>query len=151
LSRELKIAPYAAAEMADSLRRELISQRESSIFETVFSDPVGNKLTFLQNAAAVGYTVALCFIGLSGPKISEQRVAMRVTQGGQDVPMEKLETIYPRILANLTAALRELPYVWIFDNDDLCSPFRLVAVYENGRPVQWNKPIPRWLRAAVAK
>jgi predicted ABC-type ATPase len=146
LARELKIKPYDAAEMANSLRRELIKQQESFVFETVFSDPVGDKLTFLKDAAADGYTVVLCFIGVSGPKVCEQRVAMRVSQGGHDVPSEKLETRYPRILANLKAALREVSHVWIFDNDDLRFPFRLAVVYENGKLVRLHKPIPRWLK-----
>lgn len=149
LARELNLASYAAAEMANLLRRELIMQRESFIFETVFSDPVGDKLTFLKDAAAAGYTVVLCFIGISGPEVSEERVAMRVSQGGHDVPTEKLQTRYPRILANLKAALREIPHVWIFDNDDLRVPFRLVAVYEDGRAVQLLKPVPRWLTIAI--
>jgi predicted ABC-type ATPase len=151
LARELKIDPYDAAEMANSLRRELIKQRESFVFETVFSDPVGDKLTFLKDAAADGYTVVLCFLGVSGPRISEQRVAMRVSQGGHDVPTEKLEARYPRILANLKAALRELPHVWIFDNDDLRFPFRLAAVYENGQLVRLHEPIPQWLKTARGK
>jgi predicted ABC-type ATPase len=151
LARELRMGPYPAAEMADSLRRELIKQRESFVFETVFSDPVGDKLTFLKDAAAVGYTVVLCFIGISGPEVSEQRVAMRVSQGGHDVPTEKLETRYPRILANLKAALHEIPHVWVFDNDDLRSPYRLTAVYENGKPIQLHKPIPAWLAIAQEK
>jgi predicted ABC-type ATPase len=148
LARELRMGPYEAAAMADSLRRELINQRESFVFETVFSDPVGDKLTFLKDAAAAGYMVVLCFIGISGPEVSEQRVAMRVSQGGHDVPTEKLETRYPRILANLKATLREIPQVWVFDNDDLRSPYRLTAVYENGKPVQLHKPIPAWLAIA---
>jgi predicted ABC-type ATPase len=151
LARELKIKPYDAAELANSIRRELIKQRESFVFETVFSDPVGDKLTFLKDAAADGYTVVLCFIGVSGPKVSEQRVAMRVSQGGHDVPTEKLEARYPRILANLKAALREIPHVWIFDNDDLRFPFRLAAVYENGQLIRLHKPIPQWLKTAQGK
>jgi predicted ABC-type ATPase len=151
LARGLKIAPYAAAEMADALRRELLKQRESFIFETVFSDPIGDKLTFLKDAAAARYTVVLCFVGLSGPKVSEQRVAMRVTQGGHDVPTKKLEERYPRILANLKAALNVIPHIWIFDNDDLRAPFRLVAVYKHGQTVEWHKPIPRWLTTVLAK
>lgn len=150
LARELKIDSYDAAEIAGSLRRELVQQRESFVFETVFSDPVGAKLAFLKDTVAAGYTVVLCYIGISGPEVSEQRVAMRVSQGGHDVPTGKLKTRYPRILENLKAALRELPCVWIFDNDDLRSPFRLVAVYENGRPVQLHKPIPRWLKTDKA-
>lgn len=149
LSRELRIGPYEAAKVADSLRRELVKQRESFVFETVFSDPAGDKLAFLKDAAAAGYTVILCFIGISGPATSEQRVAMRVSQGGHDVPTDKLQTRYPRILANLRSALRELPHVWVFDNDDLRHPFRLVTVYANGQPVRSQKPTPQWLASVL--
>lgn len=149
LSRELRIGPYEAAKVADSLRRELVKQRESFVFETVFSDPAGDKLAFLKDAAAAGYTVILCFIGISGPATSEQRVAMRVSQGGHDVPTDKLQARFPRILANLRSALRELPHVWLFDNDDLRHPFRLVTVYANGQPVRSQKPIPQWLASIL--
>src|SRR6266478_671554 len=70
LARELNLDPYAAAKVADALRRELVNQRESFVFETVFSDPVGDKLSFLKEAIEKGYTVMLCFIGVSGPDIS---------------------------------------------------------------------------------
>ncbi len=149
LSGELKIGPYEAAKVADSLRRELVKQRESFVFETVFSDPADDKLAFLKDAAAAGYTVILCFIGISGPATSEQRVAMRVSQGGHDVPTDKLQTRFPRILANLRSALRELPHVWVFDNDDLRHPFRLVTVYANGQPVRSQKPTPQWLASVL--
>ncbi len=76
---------------------------------------------------------------------------MRVSQGGHDVPREKLATRYPRIMANLRAALQEVPHVWIFDNDDLRTPFRLIAVYENGQAIQLREPIPRWFKALRVK
>jgi predicted ABC-type ATPase len=149
LASELDMAPYAAAKVAGALRDSLVQQRESFVFETVFSDPVGDKLAFLKNAASHGYTVVLCYIGISGPGISEQRVAMRVTQGGHDVPTEKLISRFPRILANLQSAIRELPHVWVFDNEDLHEPYRKVAVFENGRRVWIAKPLPKWLRRIV--
>ena len=145
LAGELEIDPYSAARAADALRRELVRQRESFVFETVFSDPVGDKLKFLQNAARQGYRVVLCFIGISGPAVSEERVAMRVTQGGHDVPTEKLQQRFPRTLANLRAALRELPHVLIYDNDDLSQPFRKVVESENGRMIFRADPLPQWL------
>ena len=146
LAGELDMEPYAAAAVAGRLRQELVNQRESFAFETVFSDPVGDKVSFLKAAAQQGYTVVLCFIGISGPEVSEQRVAMRVTQGGHDVPADKLITRYPRTLANLQAAIRDLPHVWIFDNDDLHTPFRNVAVFEQGRAISLAKPAPKWLQ-----
>lgn len=145
LARELKADPYSAARVADALRRQLLAQRESFVFETVFSDPVGDKLAFLEEAAAAGYRTILCFIGIADPEVSEQRVAMRVSQGGHDVPTAKLHQRFPRTLANLQLAIRRLPQVWIFDNDDLRAPFRLVAVFEDGVLTRVNRPVPAWL------
>jgi predicted ABC-type ATPase len=145
LVQDMAIEPYAAAELAKVLRERLLAVRESFVFETVFSDPVGDKIGFLKRAAAEGYTVVLCFIGISGPDVSEERVAMRVSQGGHDVPSQKLVERFPRTLANLKAAIRELPHVWIFDNGNLAQPFRKVAVFRDGRRVEVHPPIPDWL------
>ncbi len=146
LTSELNLHPYDAANVAASIRQELIRQRESFVFETVFSDPVGDKRAFLKEAVQAGYTVLLCFIGMSGPEVSEERVAMRVSQGGHDVPSKKLFSRYPRTLKNLKAALRELPLIWVFDNDDLRAPFRLVAICEGGKIVTLHRPVPAWLQ-----
>src|SRR5580658_1790928 len=117
LARELGVEAYTAANLASVLRQRLLAQRQSFVFETVFSDPVGDKLAFLQEAMKTGHQVVLCFIGIAGPEISDQRVAMRVSQGGHDVPLDKLITRFPRTLANLKAAILILPQVFIFDND----------------------------------
>ncbi len=145
LAGELGLEPYRAAAVADAVRRALVAKGESFVFETIFSDPVGAKLAFLEEARAAGYTVVLCFIGISGPQASAERVAMRVSQGGHDVPADKLVTRFPRTLANLQQAMRRLPNVLIFDNDDLSRPFRRVAELEDGRVVTANEPLPRWL------
>lgn len=144
VARELGVDAYEAARITTELRRRLVDQRESFVLETVFSDPVGDKLAFLKAAAAVGYTVVVCFIGLSGPELCEERVAMRVSQGGHDVPPEKILSRFPRTLANLKAAIGELPLVVLFDNDDLRSPFRQVAAFENGQQLFAARPAPKW-------
>jgi predicted ABC-type ATPase len=151
LARELEIDAYEAARVMAQLRQELVRQGESFVFETVFSDPVGDKLAFLKEAGRSGYTVLLCFIGISGPEKSEERVAIRVSQGGHDVPSEKLVSRFPRTLANLRAAIRDLPYVLIFDNDDLRMPFRRVAVFSHGKQV-WSAGLtPKWLEGAIER
>lgn len=146
LGRDLDMAPYAAAMAADRLRRELVAQRESFVFETVFSDPAGEKLSFLKGAADRGYTVVLCFIGISSAAISEERVSMRISQGGHDVPSDKLLARFPRTQSNLKAALSGLPHVQVFDNDDLGHPFRRVAIFEDGQARFLAAPPPEWLR-----
>jgi predicted ABC-type ATPase len=149
LAGELGIDAYPAAEVAARLRQEFVGQRESFVFETVFSDPVGDKLDFLKQAARQGYAVVMCFIGLADSNRSEERVAMRVSQGGHDVPTDKLTARFPRTMANLKQAMRELPCLLVFDNDDLGTPFRLVAVFQNGRQTFRANSIPRWLEPAL--
>jgi predicted ABC-type ATPase len=146
IAGELEVGADEAVSMVAALRAELVNQRESFIFETVFSDPVGDKLGFLKQTAQAGHAVVLCFVGIADAGTSEQRVAMRVSQGGHDVPTEKLIERFPRTLANLAAALCELPCVLVFDNEDLRTPFRHVATYANGRRTQLNEPIPPWLK-----
>ncbi|HEU5123050.1 MAG TPA: zeta toxin family protein [Verrucomicrobiae bacterium] len=146
IARELEVDAYEAARMISALRTELVAQRESFIFETVFSDPAGDKLGFLKQAVQSGYAVVICFVGIDDAEVSEQRVAMRVSQGGHDVPSEKLVERFPRTLTNLAKAIRELPCVLVFDNGDLNVPFRHVAVYADGKSVQLNEPVLTWLK-----
>jgi predicted ABC-type ATPase len=146
LAVELGLEPYEAARVADALRRELLKSRVSFVFETVFSDPVGEKVAFLEEAARSGHIVVLCYIGLAGPEQSTERVAMRVSQGGHDVPDDKLQARYRRTLDNLQAAIRRLPHVLIYDNSDLAVPFRRVAVFDHAQLCHLQEPIPTWLR-----
>ncbi len=144
LAKELELDAYAAAELAASIRAALVQSGESFIFETVFSDPAGDKVQFLQKTQEAGYEVILCFIGINGPAMSDDRVAMRVSQGGHDVPAEKLVQRFPRILANLSRAVRLLPHVLIFDNSDLRTPFRHIATIEQGRTSHEAEHLPDW-------
>jgi len=146
LAFELDLDPYEAARVAGSLRQSLVDQRESFAFETVFSDPVGDKIRFLRETAESGYTVAVCFIGLSSAKLSAERVAMRVSQGGHDVPADKLKDRYPRSLANLKAAIPVLPHLLVFDNSDLARPCRSITVFDHGVAGEAATPLPAWFR-----
>ena len=146
LARELRVGAYEAADIASEIRKTLIAQRESFIFETVFSDPVGDKVQFLENAASIGYDVVVYFIGLESVELSDERVAMRALQGGHDVPVEKLRSRYGRSLRNLFAAIARLPKVVVFDNSDRKTPFRRVAEYADGELVYSISRLPTWLK-----
>jgi predicted ABC-type ATPase len=149
LAAELAVGPYEAARLADALRRALVERGESLVLETVFSDPVGDKVAFLKDAGRRGYVVVLCYVGLSGPDQSAERVAMRVSQGGHDVPDDKLQSRFSRTLANLQAAIARVPHVLIYDNSDLSVPYRQAAVFERGQLRHLQGPIPEWLRPVL--
>ena len=121
------------------------------MFETVFSDSAGDKVAFLREAVESGYTVVVCYIGLANPGISEERVAMRVSQGGYDVPAKKLKSRFPRTLANLKAAITKLPDILVYDNSDLRRPFQRIAVFHNSRVTYRSKRVPAWLIPLVPR
>lgn len=151
LAKSLGVDPYRAAELADALRRDLLKRRESFIFETVFSDPVGDKVSFLREAAAGGFTVLLIFIGLRDSEMSDTRVSMRAAAGGHDVPPAKLLSRFPRTMGNLHRALVEIENVRVYDNSDLTHPYRLVLVKEGGRGINLREPTPEWLLPLLPK
>jgi len=150
LALSLGMNPYDAAGLADKLRHQLVEASESFIFETVFSDPVGDKINFLKAAETAGPTVLLIFIGIEGPELSGMRVAMRVAGGGHDVPQQKLIERFPRTMNNLKRALNELRNVWVFDHSDLDRGYRLVARKEDGRKIKLYGRTPTWLHPLLA-
>jgi predicted ABC-type ATPase len=146
LAAELAVSEYEGARLADSLRRAMLDQGESFIFETVFSDPVGEKIGFLEEAAGRDYSVVLCYIGLADAQQSVERVAMRVSQGGHDVPDDKLPNRYARSLNNLAAAISRLPYILVYDNSDLNSAYRQVAIFADAQLSYLQEPVPKWFQ-----
>jgi predicted ABC-type ATPase len=129
---------------AERLRAALVEARLSFCAETVFSDPVGAKLTFLHEARARGFATFLVFIGLDSPGLSVARVSQRVQQGGHDVPDGKLHARFPRTLANLRRAISLVDEVFLFDNSSYDRPYRIVAVYREGRLASRHAPVPPW-------
>lgn len=151
IARMANIDVYDAADLADGFRQELIAAGESFIFETVFSDPVGAKVDFLASARARGHHVVLCFIGLDSAATSDDRVAMRVLQGGHDVPPEKVRDRYARSLENLARAILKLPLVWVYDNSDLNSPMRKIAEFSDARLVNEWGARPAWFATVLER
>ena len=149
IALSLGLSAYDAAELANTIRRQLVAQRESFIFETVFSDPVGEKLEFLVEIEKSGYTVLLIFIGIADAAISEQRVAMRSSRGGHDVPGDKLVQRFPRTMNNLKRAFNVLSNVWVYDHTDLDRGYRLIATVEGGNGIKLHDPVPDWFRALL--
>lgn len=134
----------AATRLAARYREELLGRRASFVFETVFSDPVGDKVEFLRRARKAGYRVFLVFIGLESADLSQARVIQRVERGGHDVPDEKLRDRYPRTLENLSRALAFVDLAMLFDNSKADRPFRHVATFENGELVALTEIRPAW-------
>lgn len=102
---ELGVSDYEASQALDEIRDLYIERQISFISETVFSDPVGAKVSMLRRAMDAGFSVRLIYVGLDSPALAEARVSHRVGNGGHAVPPDKIAARYPRSLANLALAL----------------------------------------------
>jgi len=131
---------------AERLRGALLEAGVSFGTESVFSDPAGAKLRFLQSARRRRVATFLVFIGLDSVALSIARVHQRTRHGGHDIPDAKLRSRFPRTLANLRAAIPIVDEAFLFDNSSFETPYRIVAVYARGRLVSRHPPMPPWAR-----
>ncbi len=107
-------APYAMSVLVDYLRNTLIDRGESFSFETVFSHP--SKLEFMKRARELGYRIYLYFVCVESVELCLARVAVRVAQGGHDVPSDKVLKRYEQCLKLLRDAVLIADRTYLFDN-----------------------------------
>ena len=135
---------YAAAKLAGRLCSDLLRAGVSFCFETVFSHP--SKIDFVADAKALGYEVVLVFIHLQMDELNQARVAQRVSEGGHNVPAEKIVSRIPRTLRHIRAVLPLVDRAQLYDNSSSAAPFQSIAQLENGRLVRKVDPLPSWAR-----
>lgn len=103
-----------AANYANELRYSLLKQRESVIFETVFSSP--EKLDFILKAKEIGYFIRVFFVCTDSPTINASRIARRVIQGGHDVPIPKIISRYSKSIVNCAIISTYVDRLYVYDN-----------------------------------
>ena len=137
-----------AAQRAKEMREECLSNLISMAFETVFSIP--EKVEFVQRAQAAGFFTRLFFVCTNDPSINAQRVALRVMEGGHDVPITKIISRYYRSLANCVKTTATVDRAYFYDNSvtdaDPSLVFRvsdgkIVKTYSDLDMVPWAKNI----------
>jgi predicted ABC-type ATPase len=116
----------------------------SLAFETVLSMP--DKIDFIQRAKQAGYFVRLFFVGTDNPSINTKRVALRVMEGGHDVPISKIISRYTRSLANCSVAARIADRAYIYDNSVDNSPAQILFRTSGGALIKHYGEINPWAR-----
>jgi len=131
-----------AADRAAEVRERCLGERRSLAFETVLSMP--DKLEFIQRAKQAGFFVRLFFVGTDDPSINAKRVAMRVMEGGHDVPIGKIIARYTRSLANCSVAARIADRAYIYDNSIEGAPARLLFRTSDGTLIKRYGNVNLW-------
>lgn len=111
--------PEAAAFRAGRLMLEEIARHAAAGRNFAFESTLSG-LTYVRMIAAwrtSGYTIKLVFLSLPSPEDAIARVAMRVRQGGHDVPVETIRRRFSAGLRNFTEVYRhQVDYWQWFDN-----------------------------------
>ncbi len=111
--------------------RDLRDRCQSFAFETTLASR--SYVRFLQDAQQSGFVVHLAFIWLSSPDLALSRVAVRVQQGGHDVPSETVRRRYWRGLRNFFGLYQPLANTWtLCDNSNT----QLVVVARGSQDVE---------------
>ena len=127
---------YEAALLAEQQRLKLLQAGISFCFATVFSHP--SKIDFLVHAKASGYQVILVMIHLVSLRLNQARIAMRVSEGGHNLPAAKVEG---RIASMLKQVKGVLP---------LCDLVQPIATLEQGYCRLHSSSLPPWAASLLA-
>jgi predicted ABC-type ATPase len=136
---------YFAAVLSDFMRRQWLAARESFTFETVMSS--ADKIELLEEGLTLGFRSYLYYICTDSPTINRERVASRVSQGGHDVPRDKIASRYGRSLSLLPGAIRKSSRAYLFDNSQ--DRHELIAEFDAGRLVKISQELPGWFVKSV--
>ena len=131
-----------AEQNATEIREQCLSEGNSLAFETVLSAP--DKVDFIRRAKKAGYFIRLFFVGTDDPSINAKRVAMRVMEGGHDVPIGKIISRYAKSLANCSLAAKIADLAYLYDNSVEGEQARLIFRVANGMLVKPYGPINPW-------
>ena len=137
---------YTIALFTNFLQQSAIRRGESFSQETVFSHP--SKIEALRMAQEAGYRTYLYFIATDSGQINLRRVANRHSQGGHDVPAEKIVERYKRSLAQVKYAIPVLSRAYFFDNSGPQMIYLGQYSQEDGFEFSVTPDrLPRWFRS----
>ena len=114
------------------LRRldELAASGRSFAFESTLSSRTFS--VFLAKLKTQGYRINLCYVWLNSIALAQERVALRVKMGGQNIPAEVIAPRYARSIQNFRDLYLPLADKWsVFDNSDI-NHTKIAVDAENG-------------------
>lgn len=149
LRKEPSINVYDAYMQAMSLcektRMDDVRHGQPFAFETVFSNP--DKLKFLRFAKAYGFHIVVIYITTADPAINVRRVQRRVSEGGHDVPEDKIRTRYERSMKLMPEVISLADEAEVYDNSvDEAAPKLVFKKMPSGRMFGTMKQGRTWLQ-----
>ena len=100
----------------------------------------------LESARQAGYTTKVIFISTEDPNLNAGRILVRMSHGGQSVPLGTIPESYEEAMKSLPEARRHADDLLVYDNTPNGKGHRLVARFIAAELVKTTHSAPEWLK-----
>lgn len=135
-------ANLAAVQRIEVWRHASLDVYQTIGVETVLSSP--KYRTLVDRAHARGFEVRMLFVLLDDVRLQIERVHIRVSNGGHDVPEDKIRSRRTRSFEQLAWFVDHVDKLFIFDNSSGAPT--LISERLDGKPMRWLQPPAKLLR-----
>jgi predicted ABC-type ATPase len=122
-------------------RDAILRERRSFAVEDLSVDT-----ELLESARQAGYTTKVLFISTEDPNLNVGRILVRMSRGGQAVPLSTIPESYEEAMKSLPEARRHADDLLVYDNTPNGKGHRLVARFIAGELVKTTHSAPEWLK-----
>lgn len=130
-----------AFDFVEELMNNSLNEQKDILIETVNSSTY--KDDFYKKCKQAGYFIHLFYIATENPDINVARVCGRVSEGGHDVPEEKVRERYFKSLERIFDSWNIADQMYLYDNSQ--NVFKL-CVYARKNDNYIVRMTPKWVR-----
>jgi predicted ABC-type ATPase len=105
----------------------------------------------LESAREAGFTTKVVFISTEDPNLNAGRILVRMSHGGQSVPLSTIPESYQESIKSLPKARRHADDLLVYDNTPNGKGHRLVARFIAGELVKTARSSPEWLKTVFGR
>lgn len=127
-------------------RDAMLRERRSFAVEDLTVDT-----ELLESARQAGYTTKVLFISTEDANLNVGRILVRMSRGGQAVPLSTIPESYEQAMKSLPEARRHADDLLVYDNTPNGKGHRLVARFIAGELVKTTHSAPEWLKGVFGR
>ncbi len=127
-------------------RDAMLRERRSFAVEDLTVDT-----DLLESARQAGYTTKVFFISTEDANLNVGRILVRMSRGGQAVPLSTIPVSYHEAMQSLPEARRRADELFVYDNTPNGKGHRLVAHFIAGERVKTTHSPPEWVKGVFGR
>jgi predicted ABC-type ATPase len=128
------------------LQQPFLDERRSFVVEDIHVDT-----QLLGDAKIAGYSTTVLFISTEDAQLNVGRILVRMSRGGQAVPVSSVIASYGESTENLPEVLNHADELILYDNTAHRRGFRVVAQFIGSNLCKTSQTIPDWVTKVFGK